>query len=133
MQTIQLQRSTKKNYRENMTKHKYLDAMPWEKYQQTHFEDAFTELDEWDNDRVKIIKSIIGGGKTVIDLGSGCGAIAEAIRKKGNNDILGEIKWFFAWRQFCFFPEFETVYNIGCLNFINRFIGHLMAERKKGR
>lgn len=64
---------------------KYKDQMSWEKYQQSLFSGAFTKLDEWDRDRVGIITNIIGTGKTVIDLGSGCGAIGEEVRKQGND------------------------------------------------
>ena len=29
--------------------------------------------------------------------------------------LLGVIKWFGAWRQYCFFPEENTLYNNECL------------------
>ena len=45
--------------------------------------------------------------------------------------ILGEIKWHSPWRQYCFFPDDETLYSKGCLNDISNFIQQLMAERKK--
>lgn len=63
---------------------KYKDQMSWVEYQQSLFSGAFTKLNEWDRDRVGIIINFIGTGKTVIDLGSGCGAIGEEVRKQGN-------------------------------------------------
>lgn len=42
---------------------------------------------------------------------------------------LGFIKWHGPWRQYCFFPECDTVFNKGCLNDVNDFIKHLMNER----
>jgi len=47
-------------------------------------------------------------------------------------DILGEVRWFSGWRQYCFFPtvELATVFSAGCLDNIRQFINALMAERK---
>lgn len=45
---------------------------------------------------------------------------------------LGQIKWFHSWRQYCFFPEFDTVFSRGCLDDIADFINQLMEERKHG-
>ncbi len=38
--------------------------------------------------------------------------------------ILGYVKWYPVWRQYCFFPEpyIEAVYSIGCLNDIAAFM-----------
>lgn len=43
---------------------------------------------------------------------------------------LGHIKWYAPWRQYCFFPAGETVFNAGCLDDINDFIKQLMELRK---
>ncbi len=45
--------------------------------------------------------------------------------------ILGTIKWYPAWRQYCFFPKGNTVYSMGCINDIESFIQNLMENRKK--
>ena len=50
---------------------------------------------------------------------------------KKSNDILGWIKWYGAWRQYCFFPLHETIFNTGCMKYIINFIEELMTERKK--
>ena len=44
---------------------------------------------------------------------------------------IGVIKWYSPWRQYCFFPENETIFNIDCLKNIEYFIKDLMIERKK--
>lgn len=44
-------------------------------------------------------------------------------------DRLAIIKWYGGWRQYCLFPESETVWNKGCLQDINDFIGGLMEKR----
>ncbi len=44
---------------------------------------------------------------------------------------LGEIKWWGAWRQYCFFPESDTLYERKCLRAIVEFIDRLMEEQKK--
>jgi len=33
-----------------------------------------------------------------------------------NESILGFVRWYGAWRQYCFYPEPETIFNKGCLN-----------------
>jgi len=45
--------------------------------------------------------------------------------------LLGHIKWYGAWRQYCFFPLEMVVFSSGCLNDISSFIKEIMDERKK--
>lgn len=45
-------------------------------------------------------------------------------------DTLGVVKWYGAWRQYCYFPEPGTVFSKGCLNDISDFLDKLMKERK---
>ena len=42
---------------------------------------------------------------------------------------LGTIKWYAPWRQYCFFPESGTVFNVSCLNDVNHFIEQLRQQR----
>jgi hypothetical protein len=35
---------------------------------------------------------------------------------------LGRIKWFPAWRKYCFFPEEDTIWDVKCLEEINKAI-----------
>jgi len=47
---------------------------------------------------------------------------------------LGEIKWYFPWRKYCFIidsPGLGLVFDAGCLADIQDFINKLMAERLK--
>lgn len=46
-------------------------------------------------------------------------------RSKKNGGILGEVKWYGPWRQYCFFPEPDTVFNVTCHDDINNFIRQL--------
>ena len=49
-----------------------------------------------------------------------------------NGDVeLGIVKWYPAWRRYCYFPTVQAVYSAGCLDDISHFIGQLMEERKK--
>lgn len=43
---------------------------------------------------------------------------------------LGWIKWFGRWRQYCFYPAPETIFNKGCLTEIASFCADRMAERR---
>lgn len=47
-----------------------------------------------------------------------------------HEDILGEVKWYAQWRQYCFFPEDDCVFSKGCMSDINNFMGQLMTLRK---
>ena len=51
---------------------------------------------------------------------------------KNNNsgDALGIIKWYPAWRQYCYFPTCPAVYSKGCLDDITHFINKISEERK---
>lgn len=51
-------------------------------------------------------------------------------RNNKNHWPLGEVKWYPAWRQYCYFPTDEGVYSRGCLENINDFIDQLEEERK---
>lgn len=37
------------------------------------------------------------------------------VRSKSQGTVLGQIKWFSGWRQYCFFPSTDTVFNLVCL------------------
>lgn len=69
-------------------KYKYLDAMPWEQYQEHIFREMSTEdvLDDpVQRQRVEVIKKWIGTGKKVLDIASGWGGIASEIKEQGND------------------------------------------------
>jgi len=50
------------------------------------------------------------------------------IFSKSSGDRLGEIKWYAPWRQYCFFPDEETIWAKGCLNEVNFLIEKFMKE-----
>ena len=52
-------------------------------------------------------------------------------REKSNKNILGYVGWYAPWRQYCFCPVGQTVFNESCLQDIRHFIGQLEEERKK--
>jgi hypothetical protein len=43
--------------------------------------------------------------------------------------VLGQIKWFGRWRQYCFFPTPKSVFNPKCMEDICKLIKELMALR----
>jgi len=45
--------------------------------------------------------------------------------------LLGFIKWYGPWRQYCFFPYSGLVFERNCLRAITDFIENLMEERKR--
>ena len=52
------------------------------------------------------------------------------VQSKSQGSFLGSIGWFALWRQYCFFPNGNTVYNAGCLSDIQAFITARMKERR---
>ena len=46
--------------------------------------------------------------------------VIEIVSKRGG-ERLGIIKWYPRWRQYAFFPEANTIFNIECLNDIILF------------
>lgn len=44
--------------------------------------------------------------------------------------LLGVIKWLGSWRQYCFFPETNTLYSNECLKDIKEFLEKLNKEKK---
>lgn len=52
------------------------------------------------------------------------------IFNKFSGDDIGTIKWNGAWRQYCFYPDYETHWARGCLAEVQEFIYNLMAQRK---
>lgn len=54
-------------------------------------------------------------------------------RTNRSNDELGEIKWYPAWRQYCYFPTVQAVYSDGCLSDIADFIKQLAENALEGQ
>lgn len=52
-----------------------------------------------------------------------------SIRNRKGDYILGHIKWYGSWRQYCFFPEPNTTWNRDCMDYVIAFIKELMEER----
>jgi hypothetical protein len=53
------------------------------------------------------------------------------VTSKRSGSTLGQIAWHGPWRQYCFWPERNTLFNVGCMDDIKAKIGELMAERRK--
>jgi hypothetical protein len=53
------------------------------------------------------------------------------IRSKHHGDLIGLVKWYFPWRQYCTFPEPNTVWTRSCHKEVDAFIDGLMEARKK--
>ena len=46
-------------------------------------------------------------------------------------EILGKIRWYWAWRRYVFFPESDTLYDVDCMRAIANFISSEMKKRKR--
>ena len=51
------------------------------------------------------------------------------IVSKSSHQVLGLVKWYGPWRQYCFHPEPDTVFNWLCMDQITHFVEALMQER----
>lgn len=48
--------------------------------------------------------------------------------------LLGQVKWYGAWRQYAFYPEPDTIFNAGCLQDLDEFLQRVtIAHREKRR
>ena len=54
-----------------------------------------------------------------------------ACRNNRSGEPLGVVKWYPAWRQYCYFPTVQAVYSHGCLEDIQKFIVHVNSEKGK--
>jgi ribosomal protein S27AE len=52
------------------------------------------------------------------------------VLSRNSGSSLGFISWHSPWRQYVFFPDEDTIWNVGCLEEIQIFINNLMQERK---
>lgn len=52
------------------------------------------------------------------------------VQSVSHGNILGEIKWYGAWRQYTFWPRANTIWNTQCLAEVNERIEALMAARR---
>lgn len=43
---------------------------------------------------------------------------------------IGVIQWYSPWRKYCFYPDYLTIWDMNCLQDVNKCIQHLMNERK---
>lgn len=48
-----------------------------------------------------------------------------------SGDSLGVVRWYGPWRQYCFYPSGETIFNKGCLIDIQTFIEQLSKRGKR--
>lgn len=52
------------------------------------------------------------------------------VLSKSTQGILGHILWYGAWRQYCFYPSPQTVFNSSCMGDICEFIDEEMEARR---
>lgn len=50
-----------------------------------------------------------------------------------DESLLGIVKWYAHWRQYCFFPnlQFETLWSWDCLEELTKYIKCLNEEQKR--
>lgn len=46
-------------------------------------------------------------------------------------DLIAEIKWYSAWRQYTFDPEYNTTWNTQCLKDVAEVLEYLNTEQRK--
>ena len=73
------------------------------------------------NDYFSIIEERVNGRKTPI----------YHICSKRSKDEIGQIKWYGAWRKYCFFPNGETIWDNKCLEKIIDFLQELNTPVSK--
>ncbi len=53
------------------------------------------------------------------------------VYSKSSGGMLGQIKWFGQWRQYCFWPFRDRIFNTECMSDISKVIKELMGQRGK--
>ena len=56
-----------------------------------------------------------------------------AVINRTADRAIGRIKWYNPWRQYCFLPEPETIFNTACMKDIVGATAALNASHKAGR
>jgi hypothetical protein len=56
-----------------------------------------------------------------------------SITSRSSGRLLGEIRWYGRWRQYCFFPESKMIFNRGCMQDIIDYIDTLKEIRDATR
>ena len=54
------------------------------------------------------------------------------VHSRGQGSCLGTISWYGPWRQYCFSPFPNCVFNNSCLKDVSDMLDRLMAEKKAG-
>lgn len=54
------------------------------------------------------------------------------IVRSNGGAVLGEIKWFGAWRKYCFYPQIATVFDYTCLQDLAIVCMEKTAHHRKG-
>lgn len=52
-------------------------------------------------------------------------------RFHGGGVYLGTIAWWGAWRQYVFFPDTSTIWSIGCLDMITKFLKKMNDRHRR--
>ena len=52
-------------------------------------------------------------------------------RLDAGGERLGTIRWYGPWRQYCFFPEPDTVWSAGCLADVQTAIARIAQRRRR--
>lgn len=55
------------------------------------------------------------------------------IINKSMGHPIGWIEWYSNWRQYCFFPWDDMVFNSTCLELITKFLKEINVEHRKSR
>jgi hypothetical protein len=54
-------------------------------------------------------------------------------RSISHGALLGTVKWYGPWRQYCFWPHHSTVFNDTCLSDIQDFLGKIRPTKGQKR
>jgi hypothetical protein len=53
------------------------------------------------------------------------------VRNRRSGEELGKVRWYGAWRQYCFYPASLTIFNITCMARIgDEMLGMTLAHRE---
>jgi hypothetical protein len=94
-----------------------------ERQAETDEDMSYKPWDSWDSEYLTFEEDDHYEGKTKLLY----------VQSKRKIEILAVIKWYGPWRQYCFYPMPETIWNKGCMEDVQTVIKALMDERKVKR
>lgn len=90
--------------------------------------DSWKYCEDMKNSRRKVMEDVKSKYIIIEEIASKTKTKRFVIRNNNSQQIIGTVNWYGAWRQYCFSPAYQTIWNNDCLNIIKEFLDNLKKE-----